>query len=109
MPGDTTRYNVPFVAPALPNATPEYSQMAANETNRALRIYFNQVDDQLRSINFPKLTVDTASILSGTGDPGAGSGTAAPQGSIFLRTDGTGAAQVIYVKHGSGDTNWTAR
>ena len=103
------RANVPFVAPALPNATPEYSQIAANETSRALRIYFNQVDDQLRNTTFPELTVGTVCILAGAGDPRAGSGTAAPQGSIFLRTDGTGAPHVLYVKYGSGNTDWAGR
>lgn len=108
MPGDTTRYNVPFVAPALPNATPEYSQTAANETNRTLRIYFNQIDKELRSVTFPEITVGTVGILSGTGDPGAGSGTVAPQGSIFLRTDGS-TSTTLYVKTGAGDTTWTAK
>lgn len=50
MPGDTTKYNIPFVAPSLPNATPEYSQFATDETNRILRQYFNQVDNALRNV-----------------------------------------------------------
>lgn len=108
MPGDITRYNVPFVAPALPNAPAEYSQIAANENNRALRIYFNQIDKALRNTTFPELTVGTVCILSGTGDPGAGSGTVAPQGSMFLRTDGS-TSTTLYVKTGAGDTAWTAK
>lgn len=50
MPGDNTKYNIPFVAPSLPNATPEYSQFATDETNRILRQYFNQVDNALRNV-----------------------------------------------------------
>ena len=74
MPGDITRYNVPFVAPALPNAPAEYSQIAANENNRALRIYFNQIDKALRTQTSSTITPaqfgaggdgsdDTAAIL----------------------------------------------
>jgi len=74
MPGDITRYNVPFVAPALPNAPTEYSQIAANENNRALRIYFNQIDKALRTQTSSTITPaqfgaggdgsdDTAAIL----------------------------------------------
>ena len=50
MPGDTTKYNIPFVAPALPYPTEEYDQRAANETNKVLRQYFNQLDNALRNI-----------------------------------------------------------
>ena len=50
MPGDTTKYNIPFVAPALPNAKSEYSPKATNEHNRILRQYFNQLDNALRNI-----------------------------------------------------------
>lgn len=50
MPGDTTKYNIPFVAPSLPNARPEYSPRATNEHNRILRQYFNQLDNALRNI-----------------------------------------------------------
>ena len=50
MPGDTTKYNIPFVAPSLPNAKSEYSPKATNEHNRILRQYFNQLDNALRNI-----------------------------------------------------------
>lgn len=34
----------PFVAPALPNSTPEYSEISAQRQNSVLRLYFNQID-----------------------------------------------------------------
>lgn len=34
----------PFVAPALPNATSTYEQVAAQRNNSVLRLYFNQID-----------------------------------------------------------------
>lgn len=57
---------------------------------------------------FNELFLGDIKILSGTGDPSAGSGTAAPQGSMFLRTDG-GASTTLYVKTGGGNTEWTAK
>ena len=57
---------------------------------------------------FNELFLGDIKILSGTGDPSAGSGTAAPQGSMFLRTDG-GASTTLYVKTGGGNTDWTAK
>lgn len=50
MPGDTTKYNVPFRAPALPSPREEYDRQSADQLNNALRIYFNQIDNQLRNI-----------------------------------------------------------
>lgn len=47
-------------------------------------------------------------LISGAVDPSAGSGVAAVQGSIFMRTDG-GASTSMYVKTGAGDTAWTAK
>lgn len=47
-----------------------------------------------------------AQILTGTGDPT--SVVQAPQGSIFLRTDGA-AATTLYVKTGALIANWTAK
>jgi len=49
MPGDSTRYNVPFKAPALPYAPSEYNQQAFEQFNNILRIYFNQLDNALRN------------------------------------------------------------
>jgi hypothetical protein len=46
--------------------------------------------------------LDDANVLSGTVDPSAGGGVAAPEGSIFLRSNGS-----AYVKTGAGDTAWT--
>jgi hypothetical protein len=56
------------------------------------------------------LIVGTAGpcIISGALDPSAGSGVAAVQGSIFMRTDG-GASTSIYIKTGAADTAWTAK
>ncbi len=53
------------------------------------------------------VTIGAAQVLSGTGSPN--SVVAAPQGSIFLRTDG-GIGTTLYVKEtGSGNTGWTAK
>lgn len=44
-------------------------------------------------------------ITTGTGDPSAGAGTEADQGSLFLQTDGA-ADSTLWVKEGAGDTDW---
>jgi hypothetical protein len=46
---DTTDYNVTFKAPALPLPPAEYNQAYFNSTNNILRLYFNQLDQALRS------------------------------------------------------------
>lgn len=52
-------------------------------------------------------TIGAAQILSGTGSPQ--SAISAPQGSLFLRTDG-GSGTTLYVKEsGSGNTGWTGK
>jgi hypothetical protein len=51
---------------------------------------------------------NTVSITTGTGDPSAGLGVPASQGSLFLRTDG-GANTTLYVKEGAADTAWAAK
>lgn len=60
------------------------------------------------SLSFSSVAVGGVQILGGAGDPSAGSGTFAPQGSMFLRTDG-GVSTTLYVKTGSGNTDWTAK
>lgn len=50
----------------------------------------------------------TQQILGGAVDPSAGAGVVAPQGSVYLRTNG-GAVTTLYVKTGAGDTDWTAK
>jgi hypothetical protein len=44
-------------------------------------------------------------ITQGTGDPGAGAGTAANNGSLFVRTDG-GQGATLYAKYGGANTSW---
>ena len=51
--------------------------------------------------NSPSPTTPAIFIVSG--DPSSGSGVAAPQGSVALDTAG-----IVFVKTGSGDTDWTA-
>ena len=46
---DNTRYNVPFRAPALPYPPQIYDATSFEETNKVLRIYFNQLDNALRN------------------------------------------------------------
>ena len=43
-----TNYNVLFRAPALPLPRAEYSREEAMKLNDALRLYFNQIDEQFR-------------------------------------------------------------
>jgi len=49
MPIDSTDYNIAFRAPALPIPPDAYNQRHFDETNNVLRIYFNQLDQALRS------------------------------------------------------------
>ena len=45
---DLTDYDVLFRAPALPLQRAEYSREEAMKLNDALRLYFNQIDEQFR-------------------------------------------------------------
>ena len=45
---DLTDYEVLFRAPALPLPRAEYSREEAMKVNDALRLYFNQLDEQFR-------------------------------------------------------------
>ena len=45
---DLTDYEVLFRAPALPLPRAEYSREEAMKLNDALRLYFNQIDEQFR-------------------------------------------------------------
>ena len=45
---DLTDYDVLFRAPALPLPRAEYSREEAMKLNDALRLYFNQIDEQFR-------------------------------------------------------------
>lgn len=49
MPVDNTDYNIAFRAPALPIPPVEYNQRHFDEANNVLRLYFNQLDQALRS------------------------------------------------------------
>jgi hypothetical protein len=46
---DSTDYNIAFRAPALPIPPAAYDQRHSDETNNVLRLYFNQLDQALRS------------------------------------------------------------
>jgi len=46
---DNTDYDIPFKAPALPLCPAVYEQRYFDEVNNVLRIYFNQLDQALRS------------------------------------------------------------
>ena len=46
-----TKANVNFKAPVLPDPPQEYDKVAFARFNNILRLYFNQVDDALRSAN----------------------------------------------------------
>jgi|TARA_E500000318_G_scaffold108284_1_gene118860 hypothetical protein len=48
VPVDTTRYDIDFVAPALPNPPQQYNQRDFNQFNNALRLYFSQLDKAVR-------------------------------------------------------------
>ena len=45
---DLTDYDVLFRAPALPLPRAEYSREEAMKLHDALRLYFNQIDEQFR-------------------------------------------------------------
>ena len=45
---DLTDYDVLFRAPVLPLPRAEYSREEAMKLNDALRLYFNQIDEQFR-------------------------------------------------------------
>tara|TARA_B100001059_G_scaffold66392_1_gene62895 strand:- start:432 stop:623 length:192 start_codon:yes stop_codon:yes gene_type:complete len=46
---DNTDYDIPFKAPALPLPPVVYEQRYFDGVNNVLRIYFNQLDQALRS------------------------------------------------------------
>ena len=46
-----TKAKVNFKAPVLPDPPQEYDKVAFIRFNHILRLYFNQVDDALRSAN----------------------------------------------------------
>ena len=48
---NTTRYNIPFRAPALPYAPVEYNQQQFEQFNNVLRLYFSQLDTAIRNAN----------------------------------------------------------
>ncbi len=49
MPENIVDYEIAFVAPALPLPPATYDQRYFDGINNVLRIYFNQVDQALRS------------------------------------------------------------
>tara|TARA_R100001369_G_scaffold82436_1_gene114078 strand:- start:61 stop:255 length:195 start_codon:yes stop_codon:yes gene_type:complete len=49
MPIENTDYGLTFKAPTLPIAPMEYEQQYFDRVNSVLRIYFNQLDEALRS------------------------------------------------------------
>lgn len=58
-----TRYDVGFVAPALPLPTQEYSALGAEQLNNVLRLYFNNVDAEFR-----RLAAQAPTTTTQTGD-----------------------------------------
>ena len=48
---NSTRYDIPFRAPALPYAPTEYDQQQFEQFNNVLRLYFSQLDTALRNAN----------------------------------------------------------
>jgi len=46
---DTTRYGIDFVAPTLPIAPTQYSQSDFEQFNNVLRVYFDQLDQGIRT------------------------------------------------------------
>ena len=49
MPVDLSDYGITFRAPVLPRPPDEYSRQDFEKLNNTLRLYFNQLDDALRS------------------------------------------------------------
>lgn len=63
--------------------------------------YYSKVDSEL-TVPSIELGVSGPTLTAGTGAPTA----SAPSGSIYLRTDGTGASQQFYVNN-DGSTTWS--
>ena len=61
---DSTDYNIAFRAPALPIPPTTYSQRHFDETNNVFRIYFNQLDQALRSSRSTDQSESVAWFLS---------------------------------------------
>ena len=64
MPVDNTDYNIAFRAPALPIPPAEYSQQHSDKLNNVLRLYFNQLDQALRSSRSTDQSESVAWFLS---------------------------------------------
>ena len=54
--------SISFKSPALPTSPQEYNRAVADQTNNALRLYFNNVDEALRLA----LSIDTSDIVDGS-------------------------------------------
>ena len=64
MPIDKTRYDIDFKAPVLPDPPREYDESAFNQTNNALRLYFNQLDKGIRDASVSPTAQAAAWFLS---------------------------------------------
>ena len=61
---DTTEYDITFRAPVLPLPSTEYNKQDFDSLNNVLRIYFNQLDQALRSDRLINQSEATAWFIS---------------------------------------------
>jgi hypothetical protein len=65
---DAFRYDVPFVAPAIPYPPEAYNAAVFETIHSAMRLYFNQLDNALRSISMPTLSTSQTGSYTTTGE-----------------------------------------
>jgi transposase len=82
------------------NVSVGYLSLPAGETGNIIHRDMAAGDGQLLTNSRSAMSVGPR-LLGGAVDPSAGAGVAAPQGSLYLRTNG-GAATTLYVKTGAG-------
>ena len=79
--------------------------MLTNQFGEKSENYVTEIADAVAGVKKPEFQFASgACLFSGAGEPDF----AAPAGSMFLRTDGSTDANVLYVNH-DGSTSWSAR
>jgi hypothetical protein len=64
---DSFRYDVPFIAPAIPYPPVPYSADVFEEIHSAFRLYFNQIDNTLRATSKTRLSTSQTGDYITTG------------------------------------------
>jgi hypothetical protein len=100
-----------IAAPALPDATQDYSSLYQNQFNNVLRLYFNRIQGVLGQLStgsgiIPALTVYTAAALPSASTSGVGARAFVSDATVttFASTVAGGGANKVPVY--SDGTNW---